>query len=460
MKQRHFPDLAVVLAVVGILCCTANNATMADERAGQGAAENGSGQPKIEFSAIAAERDAVERELASSESGKFSRADLLVMLGRSAAASGSFRVSCAAYAMFLEEFGPDHAYAEQIYARFVDSLAPLDLKSAQVSHTAAGPRYRPVWRMGAAIDNEQLRQAVAVCEYVAERAEQAQVKGAVLFRLGWIQRVLNDWEESTRAWERCATVVAGTRLASDATWLAVENLVWADRPAEAADQLRRFMRAYPNDSRMRSVPDRLEMLEAESRRAADFSSDPVAHLQKEIAARAGQRYPHEVYTSVVRWLQRNGERGSILDVSRWACGQTDWPLNERISCRYHLVDALLLEPAEDSASRSQAADELQAIVDLAPDDSVAVPAAIRLYRLLNVLGRTGEADEAFHEIATRVKGSRRWEPVVLMERIESLIERGDKDNARATLDILAESHPDYDVHERFDEALAITNGGE
>ncbi len=80
--------------------------------------------------------------------------------------------------------------------------------------------------------------------------------------------------------------------------------------------------------------------------------------------------------------------------------------------------------------------------------------ALRRYRLQNERGRADEADQAANEIAARVRGSRRWEPVVLTERIESLFERGAKDRAKAILDALVESHHDYDVHEQFDAALA------
>ena len=56
-----------------------------------------------------------------------------------------------------------------------------------------------------------------------------------------------------------------------------------------------------------------------------------------------------------------------------------------------------------------------------------------------------------------MKGSRRWEPVVLTERIESLLERGEKDRAKTILDALVESHPRYDAHERFNAAFARTH---
>ena len=147
----------------------------------------------------------------------------------------------------------------------------------------------------------------------------------------------------------------------------------------------------------------------------------------------------------------------MIAVSRWAGTQSDWPIKERIACRYDLVDALLPSSAVAEADHREAAERLGEIVDLAPDDAVAVSAAIRRCRLLNKLEQFGEADQVADEIAARVKGSRRWEPVVLTERIESLLERGEKDRAKAVLDTVVESHSDYDVHERFDAAFARTD---
>lgn len=146
----------------------------------------------------------------------------------------------------------------------------------------------------------------------------------------------------------------------------------------------------------------------------------------------------------------------MIAVSRWACTQSNWPVDVRIACRNDLVDALLTS-GETEASSREAAERLGEIVDLAPGHSSAVTAALRRYHLLNELGRADEADHVIEDIAVRVKGSRRWEPVVLTERIESLLEQGDKNGAKRVLDKLVASHPDYDAHERFDAAFARTN---
>jgi hypothetical protein len=247
-------------------------------------------------------RTIVEEALAADQSGRFSRNELLVILGRSAAASGQFDVSSAEYLMFLEETGPRHPFAERIYLRPIDSLAPLDLKSAGVPHTSEGPRYHPVWRTGVPVSKERLGQAAAACLYAAEQAEQAQVKCRALFRLGWIQRALNDWEKSARAWEPCAAEAAGMHLAADAAWLTVENLVWTDRPAEAADRLRRFVRAYPNDARTRGAAIRLELLETEAQRGEAML--PASNRRLSVRGRRNAQWRWVLAGSLDRVLQR------------------------------------------------------------------------------------------------------------------------------------------------------------
>ncbi len=56
-------------------------------------------------------------------------------------------------------------------------------------------------------------------------------------------------------------------------------------------------------------------------------------------------------------------------------------------------------------------------------------------------------------IADRVKGSKRWEPLVLSEHAEGLLERGDGDGAMTVLKKLAASYPDYDVAEKLEAAV-------
>jgi tetratricopeptide (TPR) repeat protein len=397
----------------------------------------------------------VEGELA--ETTGFARDDLLARYGRSATASGRFDLAAAAYAMFLAEFGTEHPYGERIATRLADCLFPFNYRQVDVVHTAAGPQLHPAWRMESPPRPERLRQAVRAYELVASITSDRRAKGAALLKLGWVHRVLDNWEASTVAWDRCANEAAGTKSGADALWLAAKNLAWTGRPAASSERLRRMAADYPKGARSASVAVRIEHLEAEARRSADWLEDPVASLQAEIETRSATRTPSEVYRSVVKWLGRRGERTAMIAVSRWACTQGDWPVDARVACRYDLVDALLLETGESEASHREAGERLGEIVDFAPGDSAAVPAAIHRYRLLNELGQADAADQVMDDITARVRGCRRWEPAVLAERIESLLERGDKDDAKAVYDTLVETYPDYDVHERFDAAFARTD---
>ena len=405
----------------------------------------------VDLADFAAEVAIVERELA--EAAGLTRADSLATYGRSAAASGRFDLAAAAYAMFLDEFGTEHPYSERIAMRFADCLFPFRYDQVDVVHTAAGPRLHPAWRMQFTPRPERLRQAVRAYELAGAIAGDGQTAGAALLKLGWVHRVLDDWEASTEAWDRCAKDAAPTKSAADAHWLSAENLAWTAQPTESVEHLRRLATEYPGDGRVAAVAERIEHLEAEARRSPDWLADPVASLRMEIEARSAARTPSEVYRSVVKWLGRRGDHAAVIAVSRWACARDDWPVDARIACRFDLVDALVASPVAEADGR-EAAERLGEIVDLAPTDAVAVPAAIRRYRLLNEMEQFGEAERVADEIAARVRGSRRWEPVVLTERIESLLERGEKDRAESILDALVESHPDYDAHGRFDAAFA------
>jgi len=212
---------------------------------------------------------------------------------------------------------------------------------------------------------------------------------------------------------------------------------------------------FPNDGRVTSIPDYVEDLEAASRRSTDWLDDPVASLQIEIEERSAVRMPSEVYRSAMKWLGRKHERGAMIAVSRWASTQDNWPIDARIACRNNLVDALLTPLGGDAESR-EAVDQLYRVVDLATDDAVAVSGAIRLARLLNKLNRFDEADQVIRDMAKRVKGSRRWETIVLTTQIESLLERRDKAGAKAVIEALTKSHPEYGFRERFDSAFTPT----
>jgi tetratricopeptide (TPR) repeat protein len=301
--------------------------------------------------------------------------------------------------------------------------------------------------MGYAADPARLHGAVTAYRLAADLADDKGHMGRALLRTGWVYRALDDWPASTAAWELCATRAPGTRSAADALWLAAENLAWTGQPEVAAARLRRMAVEYPEDARMPAVADRIEDLEAQAQRSETWLVDPVPSLQAEIDTRSNRLTPGEVYSSAMRWLRRRGERAAMIGISRWACLQHDWPVEDQVDCRHDLVDALLLGGDEDA--RSEAVEWLREIVDLAPSEGGAVTAALRRYHLLNDMGRSAEADQFLDEIGERARGSRRWEPVIITTRIESLLGEGDLRRAREALNTLVKLHPDYDVRERF-----------
>lgn len=408
---------------------------------------------RIDLTPFAAELADIEVALSSVEN--MTRDDMLARFGRTSASSGRFKRSSSAYALFLTEFGHDHPYSARIAMRYADSLFPLKFDQIDLLHTPEGPKVEASWRMGYTPDRDLLIRAIHAYDLAASLAIDAPNRGSALLKLGWVYRFLEDWQGSTLAWGRCAQEASGTRSAADALWLAAENLRLTDNAAEAASRLQQLAREYPQDQRASSIGRFVEELEVEASRPKDWSDDPVFHLLTEVETQSPVRPPNEIYRSVVRWLQRRGDLEATVAVSQWACTQEDWPVDARISCRYHLVDALLTDPGEGETRRLEAAERLGEIVDLAPGNAAAVPAALRRYRLLNELGRLDEADQVADEIAARVEGFRRWEPLVLTKRIESLLDRGDKDGAKAVLDALSESYPEFDF-QRFDAAFGRT----
>lgn len=409
----------------------------------------------IRLGSFAEQVIAVERELATATG--FERGDLLMMFGRSSATSGRFDVAAAAFAMFLDEFGTGHPNSENVAVRLADCLFPFKYDEVNVVHTLCGPRLNPVWRMDYTPRPEHLQQAVQVFELAASIAQDQHAKGSALLKLGWLHRALGDWDASTTVWDRCATESAPTKMGADALWLAAENLEWTNRPTEASDRLESMARAYPDDARSPAALDRIENLQAAARRSAEWMADPVTSLVAETKCRAAARSPFEVYRSVVRWLQRRGEREALIAVSRWASSQDVWPVKERIAGRHDLADALL--QSSEAEARGEAAEHLREIVSLTPEVATAVPAGLRRARVLDGMERFSEAEETFQGLAARVEGSARWEPRVLTEYAEWLVKRGNKDRAIYVLNSLAVSHPDFDVSERL-EAVRKADGRE
>lgn len=176
----------------------------------------------LDVSAFAAECAAVEADLRADASGRYTRAELLVMLGRSSAAMGRARVAAAAYLTFLNEFGLQHEWSDRVVLRLVDSLAPLDPQRCGIGRTARGPEFVAVWKGDVAADRAQVRQAIQVCEYACAGAGDPRTKAEALLRAGWLHRLLSEWGASTQAWDRCAEAASGTPLAAQARRLAAE----------------------------------------------------------------------------------------------------------------------------------------------------------------------------------------------------------------------------------------------
>ncbi|MCP4592422.1 MAG: tetratricopeptide repeat protein [bacterium] len=384
----------------------------------------------------------IEAGLAGEESRP--RENLLVMYGRASAASGRYDLAAAAYAMFLNEFGSEHPYSARVAMRLADCLTPFDLDHVTIVHEEGGPKFTPTWRMGFAPGSESLARAIDAYERAAELAETDAGAGRALLRMGWVYRALGDWQASTETWDRCAAQTSGAKSAADALWLAAENLAWTGQPASAAGRLRELTAAYPGDSRSAGAESRVEEFEAESRRSAAWLADPVTSLQAEIKDRAGVRSANDVYTSVLTWLRREHHLAAQIAICRWACEQTDWPLERRLACHHDLVTALLDLPTAGAAERQEAADVLGRIVDLAPRDDWAIPAALRRSRLLSELGRFDLADRTLDGIADHEVGVR-YEPHILAERIRVLLDRGDIEQAAVAFDTLSEAYPEHKV---------------
>ncbi|MFH0981625.1 MAG: tetratricopeptide repeat protein [Planctomycetota bacterium] len=400
----------------------------------------------IDLSEFREEVRRIEEELKGVASS--SREDLLVMYGRSSAASGQFDRAAAAYGMFLTEFGIEHPYSARIAMRQADCLVPLDLDNITVAHTAEGPKYEPTWRMQYVPHLERMPQAIAAYELAGRLAHERTALGLALYRQGWIQRVLNDWEASTTAWERCASETAGTPAAADALWLAAENRGWTGHPAAAAETLQRFAAEYPTDARAKAAADRIEVLEAEARRTPEWLVDPVASLQAEIAERAAVRRAPQVYRSVMEWLERDQQFAAQVAVGRWACTQTDWPTDPRLAAHFDLATALLDKSAGGEAERLEAAEVLSRVMGMAPSDDWYLSAGFRRAQLLHKLRRFEAADQTLDEVAERAANSV-WEPVIVGERIQSFLDRGDMDRARAAFEELSETYPEHHLTEQF-----------
>lgn len=436
MRCKCWPSATILLVVVVGVTVT-GVVSRADERGVK------PGELAIDLSTFAPQRAIVEAELAKDQSGRFTRADLLAMLGRSSAASGNFELSAAAYVMFLHEFGSEHPYSERIASLLIDSLAPLNLDAVDILHTPEGPRYDPAWRMDKAVSEQRLRQAVLACDYAAGLAKSPADKGHALLRMGWIQRALSDWPAATAAWERCATEARGSSAAGNALWLAAENHRWTGNPARAAELLKRVLEdSAADDARKATARRTIEALEAEAHRDAAWLRDPVAALQREIEHRQDSRKSQDVYREVMTWLSQRGELAAQVAVARWGMAQSDWPLPARLAAHADAADALLAG-TPNSAAKGEAAAVLDELTKQAKDDGWLIPAAIRRSGLLRELEKAGEAATMWAEVSKQTHDPEAWEARVVPERIKVLIAAGDRTEAQRLFDDLARKYPDH-----------------
>ncbi|HUU95590.1 MAG TPA: hypothetical protein VM487_07610 [Phycisphaerae bacterium] len=405
----------------------------------------------IDLSDFTKEGDRVEAELA--DGGLDSRADLLAMYGRSSAASGRFDLAAAAYAMFLTEFGTKHLYSSRIAMRFADCLAPLNLNSIDIIHTAEGPEFSPQWRMGYGPSPERLQQAVAAYESAARLANHPAGVGRALLRMGWVYRALDDWQASTEAWDRCSAEAAGAKSTVDALWLAAENLAWTGHPAAAADRLRRFAAANPHDARSQTASDRAETLEPEARRTGEWLDDPVASLLKEQQERVESHTPTAIYRSVMRWLQNLGVEKALLEVNQWVVAQESWPPLTPIEAHYGALAHLLSMADSDDSARAEAVSRSQQVMALARGIDWDVPAAIDCPPLSNGMRRCALADQILKDISARVHESSKWAPCLLSERVQPLLNGGDQQRAEVLFRTLMETYPRSRYAGRFTESF-------
>jgi len=403
------------------------------------------GVPGAILARLSTQHQEVQTLLDEEADSGFSTADLLVMLGRSSAASGKFELSAAAYAMFLDQLGPQHQYSQEVALRLGESLAPFNLDHTGVAHALTGPQPIMRWRTGSPPSDPSLQDAAMAFQYAAASGSDQEIIGQALVYLGWTHRARSDWEASTAAWDQCVAAVPGTPFAAEALRKAADNLAWTGQPLAAADRLTTLAEDYAGVVDDVNIPHLIENLQAEGQRTAAWLDDPVASLQAEIQQRAGALPVQAVYASVADWLQRTHQDDALITISQWACTQTDWPLEARLECHDTLVQALLRKAAaeQDTAAKEQAASVLASIMDFAPSDELYLQAAQVRYRLLHDLEQYNLADQTWQESASRFQGLPVWEPIFLEAKIRSLLTAGDTVAAEATFSQLQETYPGY-----------------
>ncbi|HEY3241711.1 MAG TPA: hypothetical protein VGM03_00025 [Phycisphaerae bacterium] len=372
---------------------------------------------------------------------------VLTACANSALSSAQFSDAAAACAMFLREFGTEHAYSPQMAVWLGDGLAPLDLDNTELAYTDDGPRYNPTWKAGQTADEHRLRQAVAAYELAARIATEEYNLERSLLVLGWLHRALGEWEASTEAFDRSHAAIPDYPLAREAAGLAVENLALTGYPKQAADRLRAIAARTTDFQIAQSFLARADELDAEAARSLASFADPVPALIAEIARRAGSREPQQVYRGFADWLLRAGQKQALAVVHRWACEQADWPALARVEACLNVSDALRSESSD--SDRADAIAALQTAIELAPSTDFAAPAAIRCSRLLRDMSQYDLSEQTLADVQERAGDAPAWLAEILCERVRLRLAQGDRKGARTIYEDLATAFPHSEFTDRF-----------
>lgn len=375
----------------------------------------------------------VEREVAARNPNL--RADALNMLGGTAAAAKHFDMAAAAYAMFLNEFGPNHEYSPRVAARLSEFLAPFDPRDVGDAME---------WPEGEQPPQHRLRQAVTACELAVHLLEDEGESGRAMLRLGALYRLLGEWDLSTGAWDQCVARLPEQPMTWAAERMAADNFGLQGNFAAAAERYTALAAKFEAGPRQNALRDHAEELQARSRRTAAWLDDPVASFKLELAERGGNRTRQVIFRDVMQWLRGEGRASARREVAEWVGAQADWPADLRIEaiCTY---SAILAEDHDDvPGDPVAAADAVAAAIALTGEPAQRVPLSIWRARMLNRAGQTGLADNALDALEEEVRGEGPRIVDVLAARVQMLLDRGQFTDAKTAFAALASSFPNSD----------------
>ena len=388
-------------------------------------------------------RRLVEAELAAHRD--HSRDHALEMYAGAAAARHQFDLAATACAMFLEEFGSGHAESGRMALRSAECLFPFDPDRKEVVQEAGNVHFEGGWVAGQASTPDRLQQAITACRLAARLASDDRASGKAMIRLGWLHRLRQDWDESTRVFDECADRLKAKRPGVDALRLSAENLAWVGRPQEAAARLRQLAECITHGPRRNAILRRIEALEAAARRSADWLEDPVASFRQEIDRRVPGTSLAGVYHDVMLWLRHAGEGDALLRIAEWVAEQPDWPTSLRLEAFTEQAAVLAGRTNPTQADYLRAAEALQKASEMADSPDRAVSVTLWRSQILSRAGNAAASDTALIEAEATAGDDARLLALVLNSRIEILIERGDLKGARVAFSHLAAFFPDSDA---------------